>query len=435
MTFQRHLCIFAALLLAAPVLADDDPTVTGDSGLIKIFTARTVEKGKGSIGWFYDNRDRETGDYDVNDHGIVFGWGATERLEVVGNFVVIRQPDFDAPPPTPNEAPFFNPLIEEGVGDFQVGLKYRFVDETSSRPGVAIRGFIKAPTGDEDAGRGTGKVDGGVDLALSKRSKAIGFAGNLGYRINGDPDAYEIANEVRYGVGFNFPTETLLQGMVELIGTSYTGDSSFDQNTAADVLAGFQLRWKNGMRFAAAVQRNLAMDDTINGHKSRPDGVVAILSYSPRPVPPVVPVPPEQPKPPERPPERPPEQPRPPEKPPVVEGPFKDVYFVFDDTTYLFADRAEQHLAALTTYMNNHADARLTIEGNTCYIGTNEYNLALGDARARRLKEDLVGRGIDASRISTVSYGEERPAFDNTTEETRQFNRRGHFDVGGGGSE
>ena len=433
MTVQKHPCFLLTVLLTASlVTADDDPTVTGDSGLLKIFTARTVEKGKGSIGWFYDNRDRETGDYDTNDHGIVFGWGATERLEVVGSFVAIRQPDFDHPPETPNEAPIFNPLIEEGVGDFQIGLKYRFVDEAAARPGVAIRGFVKVPTGDEDEGRGSGKVDGGVDLALSKRSNAIGFAGNVGFRINGEPDAYELANEFRYGVGFNFPSHTLLQGIVELIGTSYVGDSTFDQETAADLIAGFQLRWKNGLRFAAAVQRNLAMDDTIGGQKSRPDGVVGILSYSPRPVPPLPP--PEQPPvapPVERPPVAPPAE-RPPVTPePVVEGPFKDVYFVFDDTTYLFPDRAEQHVAALTTHMQNHPEARLTIEGNTCYIGTNEYNLALGDSRARRLKEDLTSRGIDPSRISTVSFGEERPAFDNTTEETRQFNRRGHFDTGG----
>ena len=431
MIMRKYLCFVLTLALAVPLLADDDPTVTGDSGLIKIFTARTVEAGKGSFGWFYDNRDRETGDYDVNDHGIVFGWGATERLEIVGSFVAIRQPDFDNPPETPNEAPIFNHLIEEGVGDFQVGLKYRFVDEAAARPGVAIRGFVKVPSGDEDEGRGSGKVDGGLDLALSKRSDAIGFAGNVGFRFNGEPDDFDLANEFRYGVGFNFPTHTVLQGVLELIGTSYVGDSTFDQETAADLIAGFQLRFKNGLRFASAYQRNLAMDDTINGEKSRPDGVVAILSYSPRPQPPPPPVEAPPAAPPEAPPAQPPVTPaQPPVTPPVVEGPFKDVYFVFDDTTYLFPDRAEQNLAALTTYMQNHPEARLTIEGNTCYIGTNEYNLALGDQRARRLKEDLASRGIDPSRISTVSFGEERPAFDNTTEETRQFNRRGHFDAG-----
>jgi peptidoglycan-associated lipoprotein len=418
-------------LLTSPALADDDPTVSGESGLFKILTARTVEQGKGSIGWFYDNRDRETGDYDANDHGIVLGWGLTERLELVGSFVAIRQPDFDYRVESPNEAPLPNPLIEEGVGDIQIGLKYRFVDETDGRPGVALRGFFKLPTGDEEAGRGSGQVDGGGDLIISKRSSAAGVAGNFGFRFNGDPDEVDVANELRYGVGINFPGESTVQGVVELIGTSWVGDSTFDQETAADLVVGFQLRWQNGLRFGAAYQRNLAMDeDNPIGEKSRPDGVVALLTYSPRPAPPPPPPPPPAPPAP-APAPTPAPPPAPTPAPPVVEGPFRDVYFVFDDVTYLFPDRAEQNLAALTDHLKRHPEARLTIEGNTCYIGTNEYNLALGDARARKLKDELVARGIDSSRISTVSFGEERPAFDNSSEETRQFNRRGHFDTGG----
>jgi outer membrane protein OmpA-like peptidoglycan-associated protein len=74
--------------------------------------------------------------------------------------------------------------------------------------------------------------------------------------------------------------------------------------------------------------------------------------------------------------------------------------------------------------MKQDATLRLTIEGHTCNIGTAEYNLALGDRRANAVKAYMVSQGISADRMSTVSYGEERPKYDNAREETRRLNRR-----------
>jgi OOP family OmpA-OmpF porin len=64
------------------------------------------------------------------------------------------------------------------------------------------------------------------------------------------------------------------------------------------------------------------------------------------------------------------------------------------------------------------------IEGHTCSIGTAEYNLALGNRRATAVKDYLVSRGVTEDRLRTVSYGEERPKYDNAREETRRLNRR-----------
>ena len=66
----------------------------------------------------------------------------------------------------------------------------------------------------------------------------------------------------------------------------------------------------------------------------------------------------------------------------------------------------------------------IEIEGHTCNIGTAEYNLALGERRATAVRDYLSSRGIGADRLRTVSYGEERPKYDNTREETRRLNRR-----------
>ena len=69
------------------------------------------------------------------------------------------------------------------------------------------------------------------------------------------------------------------------------------------------------------------------------------------------------------------------------------------------------------------------IEGHCDDRGTNEYNLALGEKRAQSAQSFLVELGIDASRLSTVSYGEERPLDAGTSEEARAKNRRAHFAV------
>ena len=72
---------------------------------------------------------------------------------------------------------------------------------------------------------------------------------------------------------------------------------------------------------------------------------------------------------------------------------------------------------------------RLTVEGHTCNIGTTEYNLALGERRAAAVRDYLASRGINADRLQTVSYGEERPKHDNGREETRRLNRRAALTV------
>ena len=76
------------------------------------------------------------------------------------------------------------------------------------------------------------------------------------------------------------------------------------------------------------------------------------------------------------------------------------------------------------TALREDATLRIQVEGHTCNIGTAEYNLALGDRRATAVRDYLTSRGVTADRLTTVSYGEERPKHDNAREETRRLNRR-----------
>ena len=109
-------------------------------------------------------------------------------------------------------------------------------------------------------------------------------------------------------------------------------------------------------------------------------------------------------------------------RPPLVELNFEDVYFEFDRST--LRPDALRLLDDAVAKLQANPTRNLIIEGHTCNIGTSEYNLALGERRARSVQNYLVSRGISANRLEIVSYGEERPKFDNSREETRRLNRR-----------
>ena len=114
-------------------------------------------------------------------------------------------------------------------------------------------------------------------------------------------------------------------------------------------------------------------------------------------------------------------------RPPVKTYTFEDVHFDFD--RYTLRPEATRVLDEAVAAMKQDPMLRLQLEGHTCNIGTAEYNLALGDRRANAVRDYLLNRGVAAARLSTISYGEERPKYDNAREETRRLNRRAAFVV------
>ncbi|MBI3263226.1 MAG: OmpA family protein [Acidobacteria bacterium] len=101
---------------------------------------------------------------------------------------------------------------------------------------------------------------------------------------------------------------------------------------------------------------------------------------------------------------------------------FEDVHFDFD--RYTLREGATRLLDEVVKAMQDNRELRLQIEGHTCNIGTAEYNLALGERRATAVRDYLSSRGVTPDRVTTVSYGEEKPKHDNSREETRRLNRR-----------
>lgn len=95
------------------------------------------------------------------------------------------------------------------------------------------------------------------------------------------------------------------------------------------------------------------------------------------------------------------------------------VYFDFD--SYSVRADATQILEAQAAWLRRYPAVQVRIEGNCDELGTREYNLALGARRANAVREFLVARGVAAARISTVSYGKEKPISEDDNQ-----NRNGH---------
>jgi peptidoglycan-associated lipoprotein len=101
------------------------------------------------------------------------------------------------------------------------------------------------------------------------------------------------------------------------------------------------------------------------------------------------------------------------------------IYFSFDSAELSML--AQETLKRKAAWLRDNPTATVTIEGNCDERGTNEYNLALGERRAESARAYLVDLGISASRLTTISYGEERPLDPRHNEEAWAKNRNDQF--------
>jgi peptidoglycan-associated lipoprotein len=186
-------------------------------------------------------------------------------------------------------------------------------------------------------------------------------------------------------------------------------------------------------------------------HVSRPSAAVCALlvagllvsgcrhkapaTQPPPPAPAVAPVPPPPPPPP------PPAAPRPAVPPAPLtedqiferksiadvnaEAPLADALFDYDQST-IRPDAADV-LSRDAKWLTRWPTTKVTVEGHGDERGTAEYNLALGERRATAVKSYLVSLGVQAERLTIVSYGKERPVCTDSSEQCWQRNRRGHF--------
>jgi peptidoglycan-associated lipoprotein len=124
----------------------------------------------------------------------------------------------------------------------------------------------------------------------------------------------------------------------------------------------------------------------------------------------------------------------PPPPPPPPAGPTDDEIFLREvRDAYFDYDKADLRPDARTAlsktadFLKSYPRFKVTIEGHCDERGSTEYNLGLGDRRANAVKQFLVSAGVSADRLSTVSFGKEKPFCMESNEACWQQNRRGHF--------
>jgi peptidoglycan-associated lipoprotein len=156
-------------------------------------------------------------------------------------------------------------------------------------------------------------------------------------------------------------------------------------------------------------------------------GPGAAAAPAPAPAPRVAEAPVTRPAPPSEPAVQPAPSPAAPAAP--AASPLKDVFFDFDKATIREDQKAA--LNASVGWLKANGQRKLTIEGHCDERGTAEYNLGLGERRAKAVKDYLLAAGIPADRIATVSYGKERPFVLGHDESAWKWNRRGQLVITG----
>ena len=101
------------------------------------------------------------------------------------------------------------------------------------------------------------------------------------------------------------------------------------------------------------------------------------------------------------------------------------VHFDYDQAT--LTDEAKQRLNQNAEWIRQNDEVTLQIEGHCDQRGSLEYNLALGERRARVVKDYLTDMGLPAERLNTISFGEEKPLAEGDSESDHRQNRRANF--------
>jgi len=104
---------------------------------------------------------------------------------------------------------------------------------------------------------------------------------------------------------------------------------------------------------------------------------------------------------------------------------FKDALFDYD--SYKIRQDARAALDSTAEWLKKNKSINVVIEGHCDERGTNEYNLALGERRAKSVRDYLASLGVASGRMTFITYGEEKPLCTEQDESCRQKNRRAHF--------
>jgi OOP family OmpA-OmpF porin len=109
---------------------------------------------------------------------------------------------------------------------------------------------------------------------------------------------------------------------------------------------------------------------------------------------------------------------------PIKETVSIDLSVQFDFDSAVVKPGYDEHINRVAKFLKSYPEVKAVIEGHTCNIGTEEYNMKLSQRRAKSVMQKLIDKGVDASRMQSVGFGESRPIADNSTKSGRERNRR-----------
>jgi peptidoglycan-associated lipoprotein len=108
-------------------------------------------------------------------------------------------------------------------------------------------------------------------------------------------------------------------------------------------------------------------------------------------------------------------------------GLFPDIFFEYD--SFSIPENHEGDMDRIASTLRSRPELHVEVEGHCDKRGTNEYNMALGEKRAKSVSSNLISKGVSRGQLSTVSYGEEIPLDPGEGESSFAKNRRAHFAV------
>jgi peptidoglycan-associated lipoprotein len=451
--------VVAALLagfVAAPIASAEqpvEPTETGEIGLLTIPTTKTLGPGKISLGAYYrndiDNNEHfendlaQLRDTSVQQWSFVAGVGVWDGIDIT---LQVPYVSFDNTIQKPGENNVEDEVARK-FGDVRIGPKFRLFQEGNSPVpfSFAIAGAAQLPTGskqlpaqldrntafngDEVGGDVMGIID--KDLFKLPGDAPVTLSLNIGGLFPSKPDVFRLDRQtepvfaqlrrkgfpdvelkdavLEYGAGLKVPLWVnhigTLDSTAEYRGNTGTIDEVDDYQA---ILAGLRYTLTNG--WAAQGGIDFGLSNSVN----RYNALAGITYTGPQPPPTF----PEAGK----------------EKVvyrdrviQVEKVAFPDVTFEFDKATLTDVGRGRVYLIAQK--LKEGKNVKIEIQGHTDYIGTEDYNKKLGIQRAETVKSELIRLGVDPARISTVSFGEDKPLIDMQTPWARAVNRRTEFVV------
>jgi outer membrane protein OmpA-like peptidoglycan-associated protein len=247
-TFFRFAALLCAVLMGAssataqaqsqatteetPASSAATTTFWGDTGLWFVPTAEVLPDRQWSASGYRRGTNLIHGFTNVGDFAATFGVGLGNRAEIFGSFLFITRIDRDLRPLLTGDAEVggFNdryPNVHGAwtgnvLGDLYLGAKYNLLSAYRNDPlALAVRGQVKVPTGDEEAGASTGKTDFSLDLVASRETNngLFEYTGFVGFEVRGEPDGFEApSNAFRWGAGIGVPARGPVRGFFELTG-------------------------------------------------------------------------------------------------------------------------------------------------------------------------------------------------------------------------